>query len=705
MDMFDAATSGRVRGFSLIQITVVLAAIAILSGLGVVAVGRAIQASHTAKLSADAKALNAAVLAFRGSGGDLSDITDPKDVISHLKSALSDREAARHPGFSGSFCDSRLDCRMQTVIEAASDEPRCYWSPEVNRFVVATSGEHGGVAEFILDESGGIEVSENVKRETAFRFGKGDWVWDYNDAVEQDKADDSISDRSAVPREKKKMRSSMDEYPVLLTDSITVLGDRPRVINVLDNDHDPDGGALVCLSVSEEKGGVCTLSPDGQCTFVPEPSFTGKIVFTYHAVDDEGDEGSSEIIVQVNSSQDGPLLVPDPFECLTQEEKRGNVLDNDMGDGLKCVGFVCEPALGDIQIEPNGDYLFKTESNFIGALKCTYDVEDQYGNTASCSFSIICNGSGERCNAIEDKKTINLTARATRFSLFPKEKQECIIDVLSNDKNPSGGKLNIIQVAKLTEKYPFDYQVTTRGEIEIVPKFPKTLPGEPNPLPTGKWQEFFGSDKWPASSKGSIDIGKRLRHLRDRLPTLGPEKIFYMLEDSNGHVCQANVTINFATTVNYSPLALDLDGDDAIGRVDREVIFDIDGDGRMDRLSQWYDSTDGILIRQPERGEAVSGIHLFGDQGRLYDDGFDKLSQLDANADGQVDLSEADGLVIWRDLNTDAQLDDGELLSLRSAGVVSLGTAHRDYIGAAVGDDGSSIHLEDVWFPVVIESE
>ncbi len=152
-----------------------------------------------------------------------------------------------------------------------------------------------------------------------------------------------------------------------------------------------------------------------------------------------------------------------------------------------------------------------------------------------------------------------------------------------------------------------------------------------------------------------------------------------------------------------SPIALDLDSSSVVERIDGEFSLDIIGNGEMETVTEWFAPTEGILIDTNVEivDGAVNGQHLFGDMGGAYADGFEKLALLDTNGDGQVAGAEMATLAIWTDANSNAKLDAGELSSLADHSIVSLSTSHVAFVSQATLSDGSSMMMEDLWFPVV----
>ncbi len=130
------------------------------------------------------------------------------------------------------------------------------------------------------------------------------------------------------------------------------------------------------------------------------------------------------------------------------------------------------------------------------------------------------------------------------------------------------------------------------------------------------------------------------------------------------------------------PLALDLDGDgvETIA-TNGGVTFDHNADG-IKTNTGWIKADDGLLVRDINgNGTIDTGAELFGDNTKLQTgtnavNGFAALTDLDSNADGKIDASDAafNELKIWRDLNQDGVSQANELSTLTDLGIQSLST-------------------------------
>ena len=169
-----------------------------------------------------------------------------------------------------------------------------------------------------------------------------------------------------------------------------------------------------------------------------------------------------------------------------------------------------------------------------------------------------------------------------------------------------------------------------------------------------------------------------------------------------------------------SPLILDLNsnGLETIP-LSQGTRFDHDNNKFGERTG-WVGPNDGLLVLdrnqsgQIEGGAELFGNHTFLADGTLAANGFVALAEFDSNHDGQIDKNDAvfSQLQVWRDANSNAKVDIGELLSLAEAGVASIATAyenskkidsqfnHHRQIGQFTRTDGSWAQMHDVWFAI-----
>jgi hypothetical protein len=183
---------------------------------------------------------------------------------------------------------------------------------------------------------------------------------------------------------------------------------------------------------------------------------------------------------------------------------------------------------------------------------------------------------------------------------------------------------------------------------------------------------------------------------------------------TNGTFDMVTVTTNgrkYSLAENFytSPIILDLDGDGAIQASGgkwlpheyktgtRLAEFDMNGDGFPD-LTEWVGPQDGLLMVYDGNGK-VSGKNLFGNAGG-FDDGYEKLLLLDKNHDNMLTGEETVTLSVWQDLNMNAQVEKGEVSSLKDLGITMLSVNCDDYWVSHYIQNGEQKKMFD-WYPTL----
>ena len=134
--------------------------------------------------------------------------------------------------------------------------------------------------------------------------------------------------------------------------------------------------------------------------------------------------------------------------------------------------------------------------------------------------------------------------------------------------------------------------------------------------------------------------------------------------------------------------------------------FDLDLQGK--KMWEWVGPDEGLLVFNPE-GKSdlkVTGAELFGNSsfGKSWSHGFAPLASLDVNKDGRISDAELKQIWIWRDKNSDAEVQDGELAPASSTGIVSLAVTYTDdgqgglmNAAGATMQDGKNLPVRDWW--------
>lgn len=221
-------------------------------------------------------------------------------------------------------------------------------------------------------------------------------------------------------------------------------------INVLANDTDSDGSidpTTVQVTTEAGSGQTSVDAQTGVITYTPDENFFGTDEFAYTVKDDQGAASQpATVIVTVNPVNDDPVAVDD--ETSTQEEVAINidVLSNDIdvdGDVLEVIE-IKNVVGGTATIEENGIVHFEPDTDFYGEASFIYVISDGAGGNDEAEVIINVNNKQDKPRAVADE-AVTL------------ENEAVTIDVLSNDSDPDGDELTLIDAGS-----------PEHGETEIV---------------------------------------------------------------------------------------------------------------------------------------------------------------------------------------------------------------------------------------------
>lgn len=153
-----------------------------------------------------------------------------------------------------------------------------------------------------------------------------------------------------------------------------------------------------------------------------------------------------------------------------------------------------------------------------------------------------------------------------------------------------------------------------------------------------------------------------------------PDTYYPVYYDGSSSVCQC-----------LTPLIIALGNRYLLTNVDAGVLFDLDGDGDLDRVAWTEQATDQAFLAFDRNGNGRidNGTELFGDSsplpnGQRASNGFMALATFDSNGDGVVDASDHRWaeLLLWIDENHNGLSEASELRTVAAAGILELGLQH-----------------------------
>jgi VCBS repeat-containing protein len=190
--------------------------------------------------------------------------------------------------------------------------------------------------------------------------------------------------------------SPVNDPPVAAADSYLTPEDttlNEPAPGVLTNDSDADGDSLNATVVRDVQHGTLSLNADGSFTYDPASDYSGPDSFTYVAGD--GLQSSTETLVsiQVSPVNDPPVAVIDSY--ITPEDTAlsvpaPGVLGNDSdadGDSLTAT-LVQGPQHGNLNLDPDGSFVYTPASGFSGTDAFVYRAEDALSHSADTIVSV-----------------------------------------------------------------------------------------------------------------------------------------------------------------------------------------------------------------------------------------------------------------------------------------------------------------------------
>lgn len=119
------------------------------------------------------------------------------------------------------------------------------------------------------------------------------------------------------------MVTAVNDDPTAVDDTATVAEDGSVDINVLDNDVDIDGDALMLLPGATAANGTVVVNRDGSLTYSPDPDFNGTDTITYTVQDPSGATSTATVTVTVTPENDAPVIDDPDAPTVTVDEADG----------------------------------------------------------------------------------------------------------------------------------------------------------------------------------------------------------------------------------------------------------------------------------------------------------------------------------------------------------------------------------------------
>ena len=219
--------------------------------------------------------------------------------------------------------------------------------------------------------------------------------------------------------------------PMAHNDQAQTKSNQPIIINVLENDSDPEGDALTVISAVANQGTV-SINPDNTLSY--SANFVGSEIIRYTIQDTFGNTSQAFVFMEVLLGNQAPIANMDQTMAILNKPTTINVLANDYdpdGDVLTVVSAIASQGVVSINLDNTLSYT----ANFVGADVVVYFVKDTFGNSSQSAVlvNVIPNGN-QAPIANNDQATVG-------------RNQPITINVLANDFDLDGDTLVLTQAS------------------------------------------------------------------------------------------------------------------------------------------------------------------------------------------------------------------------------------------------------------------
>ena len=240
----------------------------------------------------------------------------------------------------------------------------------------------------------------------------------------------------------------VNDAPIVAPDTLAAVEDTVVVYTaaqLLGNDEDVEGSALVVASVTSGLGGSAVLNSDGNVSFTPDANFNGNASFSYTASDGAAGSLPGSVTVIVAPVNDAPLAqadqlagVEDAAATFSAALLLGNDIDVD-GNAL-AIASVTSGTGGSAVLNPDGSVRFTPAADFHGTATFSYVASDGTASSAPASVQVVVAPVNDAPVAAPDALTA-VEDTATTFTAA---------QLLVNDSDVDGDPLRIASVNSVT---------------------------------------------------------------------------------------------------------------------------------------------------------------------------------------------------------------------------------------------------------------
>jgi large repetitive protein len=184
--------------------------------------------------------------------------------------------------------------------------------------------------------------------------------------------------------------ASVNDAPVAANDAAGLDEDAAVTVEVVANDGDADGDALVIASVTQPAHGEAVIVDDHHVHYTPAANYHGADELAYTIDDGHGGQATATLALDVQSVNDAPVASDDAQAVAEDTSASIDVAGNDTdldGDEL-AVASVTQPAHGSAAIVDGHHVSYTPAANFHGADALQYTIDDGHGGQATAAVTL-----------------------------------------------------------------------------------------------------------------------------------------------------------------------------------------------------------------------------------------------------------------------------------------------------------------------------
>ena len=237
------------------------------------------------------------------------------------------------------------------------------------------------------------------------------------------------------------IKPKINQSPKANADKVNTLQNVRVLIDVLVNDSDPENDALTVTKVTVVSGGTPTIE-NNKVAFMPTIDFIGNAQFTYAVSDGENTSAVVTVTITIEATENTPPVANDD---------NFNVAVND--------SIIIEPLLNDSDVNDDILAVIAFESINPGVIelannKITFTPAQDWAGMAHINYTVA-DGKGGQDEAVIFLKVIPVNAENKAPVVGDDYVQvlinsEVIIDVLNNDHDPEGEKLQTFAITEVS---------------------------------------------------------------------------------------------------------------------------------------------------------------------------------------------------------------------------------------------------------------